>query len=463
MRTDTAKITAVLLASKKRPDGTCPVAVRVNWKGRAISTLPVSVTEKDWDAKNACVRKSVKNAANMNSIISQALAEADARRLEYEREGRSYTAADILSKGSPKGGYTPISEAVRGLVRDRSLRPNTEKGYITLLNWLDRWLGKGCRLHQLDSGNIRQFAAYLEDNGIKGSTIQNMLARVGSIYTWAAESGLASPDDHPMMGFRYRRKYRQQTERVALTENDVVKLEGWFASHFTADDGGTLRPASEEVWRDMLDYRSELFACGLWLASFYMQGLAPVDIACLTAGQFRERSLTRQVERMELVEAVVGGERRMVYLPVTDEEEVHYWAVEGVKRRKTGQPVELAVEIDYMKLAVIGLYLSTAAERGGYVWPIFRSGMTEDQRSYAMTRVSNTSCKRLKGLAGRLGIQGNVTPYVARHTYATMAAKSGVANAVLARSMGRTVGGIDRYVHSLTSAEALLDAKSRMR
>ena len=195
MRTDTAKITAVLLASKKRPDGTCPVAVRVNWKGRAISTLPVSVTEKDWDAKNACVRKSVKNAANMNSIISQALAEADARRLEYEREGRSYT----------------------------------------------------------------------------------------------------------------------------------------------------------------------------------------------------------------------------------------------------------------------------AAERGGYVWPIFRSGMTEDQRSYAMTRVSNTSCKRLKGLAGRLGIQGNVTPYVARHTYATMAAKSGVANAVLARSMGRTVGGIDGYVHSLTSAEALLEAKRMMR
>ena len=462
MKTDTAKITAILW-KKQRPDGTFPVAIRVNWKGRALKTLPVSVPERDWDSRTANVRKSNPNHAQMNSIISQALAEADARRLEFEREGRAYTAADILSDNGPKNRYTSFSDAIQGLVRDRALRPNTAKGYVTLLNWLERYLGQDCRLHQLTRENIRPFARYLEDNGIKGSTIQNMLARVGAIYSWAVETNVIRPEEHPMEGFRYRQQYRQQTERTALSESDVAKLEGWFASHFIADDDGVVRPVSEHVWKDMLDYTSELFACGLWLSSFYLQGLSPVDIAWLKAEQFVEKTFSRTVERMELVEATVGGETKMVYLPVTDEEEVHYWSIEGVKRRKTGQPVELAVEIDYMKLAVIGLYLSTAAERDGYVWPIFHSGMSEDQRSYRMTRISNKACERLNKVCRRLEIPGKITLYVARHTYATMAAKSGVANAVLAKSMGRTVGGIDRYVHSLTSAEALLEAKKRMR
>lgn len=462
MKTETAKITAILW-KKQRPDGTFPVAIRVNWKGRALKTLPVSVKESDWDSRNANVRKSNPNAAQMNSIISQAIAEANARRLEYEREGRAYSAADILSDKGPKNRYMSFSDAIQGLVRDRALRSNTAKGYVTLLNWLERYLGQDCRLHQLTRENIRPFARYLDDNGMKGSTIHNMLARVGAIYNWAIENNVIHSEDYPLEGFRYRMQYRQTTERTALTENDVAKLEGWFASHFIADDDGTVRPASEDVWSDMLDYTSELFACGLWLASFYLQGLSPVDIAWLKAEQFVEKTFTRTVERTELVEAIVGGETKMVYLPVTDEEEVQYWSIEGVKRRKTGQPVELAVEIDYMKLAVIGLYLATAGERNGYVWPIFQDGMSEDQRSYRMTRISKKACGRLNNVCRRLDITGNITLYTARHTYATMAAKSGVANAVLAKSMGRTVCGIDRYVHSLTSAETLLEAKKRMR
>lgn len=463
MKVQTAQISAVILPNKKRPDGTCPIAIRANFHGRAMKTLPVSVMERDWDARTANVRKSDPDHAWKNKIITDELRQADQNRLAMDAAGISYRAKDVFitREKYTKPQLAEIDEIMERMLEERGVRKHTRASYVTALHKLYEYYGDGIGLLDVDSDNISGFGKWMVTQGHKNSTILTTMRCIATIWRYAVAHDYVSDRDNPFKTYKYTRLFKSETSRDALSEEEMAKLEGWYSKHFFVDDSGSVAPVSADVWRDMTTPYTKLCAVALFLGSYYLQGLATVDMALLKAEQFREKKTAVRREDMRAVQVVVDGAEQTAYIPTVTNDDVWYWEIVDVKRRKTGQPVPLAVEINNMTLAAIGLYLETAGERGGYVFPLLDGTTDEDGLNRACERFSKNAQKKLRRLANELGIKTDITMYTARHSFATHMLNNGATAGLLASAMGRTVENIDTYVHQLDSSERLLAAKRK--
>ena len=463
MKVQTAQIQAVIIPSKQRPDGTCPIAIRVNFHGRAMKTLPISVMERDWDPKSSNVRKSDPEHAWKNKIISDELRQADQNRLALEAADRIYRAKDVLivREKYTEPRLLELDAILERMLSERGVRDHTRASYVTALKKLREYYGGGIGLLDVDSDNIVGFGKWMVGKGYKNGTILTTMRCIATIWKYAVSHGVVSDADNPFKRYKYTRLFKTETSRDALSEAEMARMEGWYSQHFFVDDAGCVAPISADVWRDMTTAHTPLCAVAMFLASYYLQGLSTVDMALLRAEQFREKKTSVQREDMRAVQVVVDGIEQTAYIPTTVTDEIYYWEIVDVKRRKTGQPVPIAVEQNNMTLAVIGLYLSTAGERNGYVFPLTDHTPVETELNRITERFSKNAQKHLRRLGKELGISADMTMYTARHTFATHLLNNGASAGLLASAMGRTVENIDTYVHQLDSSERLLAAKRR--
>lgn len=463
MKVQTAQIQAVILPSKKRPDGTCPIAIRVNFHGRALKTLPVSVKEKDWDSRTANVKKSDPDHAWKNRIISDELHQADQNRLAMEAAGLAYRAKDVLIAREKylQPQLTDIDDVCERMLAERCVRDHTRASYATAMKKLKEYYGENVGFLDVDSDNIVGFGKWLLSRDYKNSTILTVMRCIATIFKYAVAHGSIQESENPFRTYKYTRLFKTETSREALSEAEIAKLEGWYSQHFFVDDSGSVAPVSADVWTEMITPYSEICAVAMFLASYYLQGLSTVDMVLLKAEQFREKQTTVRREEMRPVQVTVDGVEQTAYIPTVTNEDIWYWDIVDVKRRKTGQPVPIAVEQNYMSLAVIGLYLATADDRGGYVFPLTDHEPESRELDRICERFSKNAQKKLRRLGKKLQIKTQMTPYVARHSFATHMLAKGATAGLLASAMGRTVENIDTYIHQLDSSERLLAAKRK--
>ena len=95
-------------------------------------------------------------------------------------------------------------------------------------------------------------------------------------------------------------------------------------------------------------------------------------------------------------------------------------------RHKTGQPIDIYIEACMHE--IINRYCSNNSE---YVFPIIRNDEAYDHQLNRYNRL-------LKQLAKKAGLDSNITSYVARHTWATIAYQSNVELSVISKALGHT-------------------------
>lgn len=90
-------------------------------------------------------------------------------------------------------------------------------------------------------------------------------------------------------------------------------------------------------------------------------------------------------------------------------------------------------------------------ERSGYLFPILDScrHTTPMQKRNRVHKVCHQVNAELRQLARRLNISGEVTTYVARHSFATVLKKSGVNIGIISEALGH---------HSLKTTQIYLDS-----
>lgn len=97
-------------------------------------------------------------------------------------------------------------------------------------------------------------------------------------------------------------------------------------------------------------------------------------------------------------------------------------------RRKTGQ--KFTIKITEQSQSIIDKY---TREDNDYIFPIIKGRENEFHDYKNAARLMN---KKLKVLATMAGIDGDLTTYVARHSWATIAKRSGVPTAVISEGLG---------------------------
>jgi len=137
------------------------------------------------------------------------------------------------------------------------------------------------------------------------------------------------------------------------------------------------------------------FARDMFMLSLYLQGISFIDLAYLRKNDIR-------------------GDGSIVY-----------------QRHKTRSVVTIAVDV--VAWRIIDKYKEETM-RSPYLLPIIKNAGKDERKQYE-TALRNQN-RRLKKLAHRLGIRENLTSYVSRHSWATVAYHEGVATAVISQAMG---------------------------
>lgn len=484
MKVENAAIKAIL-RERVKPDGTQSIAIRVSYKGRVVKTLPISVPKNKWNDDKGIVVKAYPNSAMMNTIINDEIQKVRKRELELQANGETYTAKDLIVIDDDKDNKSSdIDWLVSALIKERALKPNSVKAYNQIVKWLKEYYCKNnntLKLEAINGDNIQAFCKWMIDvKGCSDASVCSVCKRLAALHRYAQELVVVSEQSFPFKKFKYWKTYKYGGNKPALTNEQLLNVESYWANEFfTYDIDGNILYRSDKYTKRIYQKSSEEFALTMYLCCYYFQGLALCDMAELKVSQFKLKHATKKVTTNHETYIEFNGERRKAIVPIEEEVAYDYYDIEDVQRQKTRQDVPIVIEITPTINALIGDYITTADTRDGYLFPIYKQdGLTDDEKNkqlhstyHCINNSIHNIVKKVNEKAHRYrqdmcldddwtDIPENLTFYSARHTFASIMASNGVANADLAKMMGRTVAGIDNYIHSIRNSDQLIQIKS---
>ena len=250
--------------------------------------------------------------------------------------------------------------------------------YLNLRTTLHNFYGKKLNFlfNAVDVAFCNKFEAWMRKNQFEDTTMHYYFRTLRAIYNKAIEAKCADRGKSPFVEYKLSR-FNTKTKKRALSKESVKKILKMDCS------------AMSEKARLAHDVFSFSYYCG---------GISLVDVANLT------------------LDNIIDG--RLIY-----------------ERQKTHGMINL-VMLDEAK-AIIERY-ATYQKRAGYLFPILdnRVHITPMQKFNRLRKLCHQINKELHGLAKELGIQEDVTTYVARHSFATVLKKSGVNIGIISQALG---------------------------
>lgn len=440
MKTTMATVQLVLRTNKTLADGSHPIMLRVQWKGRKERSTGFACKEADWDSRHQLLKPRSLNAQTINKKLSMLLETAKARALEYAASGNVYTAADILSDEEKKDNGT-YAELVERYIEAHNLRRNTVDSYYNSKAALEKIFGKGFLLEKIDIDLMLK--------GLNGSG-KPYISCAKSVSRWALQRGLIVTD--PFRFFTMPKTYKTSKRVYYLAPETYAYVERYFKSLFLNDfmaelDAPLLGIVSFK--KDMVDKlrkgRLQLVALFMFLLIYRLQGLSPVDVLSL------ERQAVRIIK--------YNGKE--------------YYAID-TKRKKTGVAVPLRIPREGMGDILFALAAEMHPD-GQYLLPYLEGKTEEEQHKKVKSfniHLSNFLRKILAKVNDIIAKDNQTTGrnvqevdlqqvcmYTARHTYASHYLQRPNANLqALCTLMGRSMQDISTYVHQLSSESEIMDS-----
>lgn len=235
-------------------------------------------------------------------------------------------------------------------------RNTTSNHYDTAIKKFTKIIGI-VPLKNLSSEHILQFDEAIRAEGLRENSVMYYMRTLKAIYNNAVKKGLIK-DNEP---FKYVRCGVAKTKKRAITEKQL-----------------------KSIYKMELDNSKDAFARDMFILSFVLRGIAPIDMQNLTKRN------------------IIGG-KIIVY-----------------KRSKTGK--ELSIELTDKAKEIIKRYEVQGDDR---LLPL-------------KGRVFYQVNKRLKTIGQKAGVLFPLSMYCARHTWATLSRSHNVPISVISSGMGHS-------------------------
>jgi len=252
-----ASVKAVLRKNQKN-DGTYPLVIRIT-KDRKTSFIYLnhSVLLSDWDQKAQRVKKSYSQCKALNDLITQKLSEAHRTLLELEtfnEDGSSESIRDAALSTNKNTSFFGQAKIYIDLL-EQSGKFNRKSAEEPRINRFKEFLkNKDIYFSEITVSLLKQFKAYLKaTRNISERTIINHLVVIRSIYSQAAEAGMASKKNYPFGKGKIQIKF-PDSKKIGLSSEEVKALE------------------------EIELTKHENHARNLWLFSFYFAGMRASDV-----------------------------------------------------------------------------------------------------------------------------------------------------------------------------------------
>lgn len=363
---------------KTRQDGMTLVYIRFtqNRSRRYVST-GIYIRSSEWDYERQCF--TVKTPEN-----EEARLKIESIKYKYIKRLKQLEALDkeisiqalLDDKRIKISGYTLKECLEQAIERLEALGKYTSASkHKTALSLFMQFKPTPTRLEEIDFQLLEEFELFLIRRGNRNNSIATKFSLMKAAYNKAIEEGKFTPKSNPFRQFKVGKLWTATAKR-AIGKEDIQRIE-----HYT--------PSKKAPYLS--------FARDIFLFSYYTAGINFCDIA-------------------RLKQENIAGER------------LYY------TRHKTGKL--LSCKLMPKAREILDKYARPEAE---YLFPILNNSHKTDLQQYnrihkALTKVN----KALKQIGKELIISTKLTTYVARHSYATVLRRAGVATSIISSSLGHS-------------------------
>jgi len=345
-------------------------------------SLGVAVFPEHWDFDKNKPKSSCPNKDLINKIILDKELEYQKQILELKSEDKEYTASTLIESKIQKKRKS-VLEFYEELIMDyksKDKRGNA-KVYNDSLNSLRRYTNKKLDIpfSHIDIDFLKGYEKWMIQNNCVETSMSVFFRTLRSAYNKAIVAKYAKKECYPFNEYKVS-KFNTKTEKRAIPK-DVIK---------------------QIIEVDLSDENEYLqFSRDLFVFSYLCGGINFTDMANLRYNN------------------IANG--RLSYI-----------------RQKTGKKINVPINIEAMN--IISKYYKEALETDNYIFPILdkRTHITEQQRYNRKHKVLEHVNKSLKIISKKIGVEVNLTTYVARHSYATVLKNSGVNIALIGETLGHS-------------------------
>ncbi len=253
---------------------------------------------------------------------------------------------------------------------------NSASKHKVALSLLRQYKSTPIRLDEIDTQFLNDFELFLRNRGNRNNSIATKFSILKATYNRAVEEGRFCPKSNPFIKFKVGKLWTS-THKRAIAKQHIILIENYSPQCTN----------TEYI----------LLARDIFLFSYYTAGINFGDMARLKQ------------------ENIAGG--RLYYT-----------------RHKTGKL--LSYKLMPKALEIIQRYQNPTSE---YLFPILNSShKTELQKFNRIHKALAKTNKALKQIGEELKIPNKLTTYVARHSYATVLRRAGVATSIISSSLGHS-------------------------
>ena len=373
--------TVDVVCYKYRPlkNNELPLKIRVckDKKSRYFN-LGISVKPEHWDFEKNRPKSTCPDRELIEKLISKKVSEVRSKIVELKSENKEFSATTLVENVSNPSKIITVGELFRQHIH--CLEEEKRTGYRLSIQQTYNSLLKFNKhldipFSDMDCNWLRRYETWLRKQGKSENTIGIRFRNIRVIFNLAMNMELVKPQNYPFKKFKVS-KLHQETAKRALNKNDILAVINY--------------PVKEK------DFYTRL-AVALFTFSYFMGGINFVDMAYLT-----EKN-------------IAGG--RLLY-----------------SRKKTSKLINLPMQ--QRAYMVLKEYKKS---NEAYLFPILSSKhKTEQQRLNRLHKVITKVNKALKSIGEELHIPIKLTTYVARHSYATVLKRAGVATSIISESLGHS-------------------------
>lgn len=377
-----ACVSVVCYKSKTLSNGENPLMLQVSKGGkRKYQSLGISINSKYWDFTRNKPKPNCPNKEYIQKIILDKQRELQQRMLELNSEQKEYTTTTLLNNGNTKFELKTVSMFYKELIEqytrgDKCGNRLIYKGSFNSLKVFTN--GKlDIPFNEIDIAWLNKYEKWLRSKGNRETTISLLFRTLRSAYNKAIKAKCARKSDYPFDDYKIN-KFDTTTQKRAIAKTDVLK--------FTTE----VQPIGKQQYMEL--------SKDIFVFSYLCGGINFTDIANLTN------------------ENIQNG--RLHYI-----------------RQKTKKLIKIGIPQEAMQ--IIEKY---SKESKGYLFPILDSKIhkTALQKQNRIHKILGKVNKNLKLLAAQLGVEANLTTYVARHSFASVLKKSGVNIALISEALGHS-------------------------
>lgn len=368
-----ASIRVILYTSKRFQDGRHPVMLQIIHQRKTTrKSLPVKLYEWEWDFKQNLPKKTAENYKTIISYIRSQLVIAEKAMLDIENENQDYCINDISNKMAKKPKKITFNKYSKELIEQ--MYTANRIGNATAYQLALNAVNNFTGNKELNFSDIDfNFLSKFESYHLsKGNSINGFGVYIRTVRAIFNKAIKEGILKSEQYPFKTYKIKRNKTIKRAISKVDIIKIKNLDF------------PSYSDLWH----------ARNYFLFSFYTIGMSWVDMANL--------------KRSNIVDD------RIIY-----------------KRSKTKK--EYSIRLNENIKSILEIYLLNNDE---FIFPIISAGDNELQKRKDIIYKNRWYNHKLNKIAKMANIDANLTSYVSRHSWASIANFSGVSIGIISQGLG---------------------------